>query len=300
MNLYNLECFLALSQSLNFTQTASEMYITQPTLSRNIAALEQEIGVQLLVRNTKSVKLTAAGKSFAADCASILKQYSNSIENARLARDGITGALTLGIQQDTFEPFVVDIVRKFHSEYPNIRLQIKPLSISGLLNGLSSGKLDLMVGASTSEQEQFSQLLLSERQECAVLPVDHPLAEERALRMEQLNGESFVVISPAASVSGHYLLIRNTNKVGFAPNIVATADCVPAVMMLVACGVGISVLYQDLAVHSQGRVKFVPLEEVDPFKRWLMWDKENPNPALPAMIHCAAEYAASGVSPCHE
>ena len=300
MNLFYLECFLALSQSLNFTQTASEMYITQPTLSRNIASLEQEIGVQLLVRNTKSVKLTAAGKSFAADCAAILRQYNNSLENARQARDGITGALTLGIQQDTFEPFVVDVVRKFHAEYPNIRLQIKPLSISNLLNGLSSGKLDFMIGASTSEQDQFSQLLLSERQECAVLPVDHPLAGERSLRMEQLNGESFVVISSAASVSGHYLLIKNANKAGFAPDIVATADCVPAVMMLVACGTGISVLYQDLAVHSQGRVKFVPLEEVDPFKRWLMWDKENPNPALPAMIHCAAEYAASGVAPCHE
>ena len=293
MTIFQLECFLALSQSLNFTQTATDMYITQPTLSRSIAAIEQEIGAKLLIRSTKNVELTAAGKSFAADCAAILKQYDNSLENARQARDGITGALTLGIQQDTFEPFVVDVVRKFHAEYPNIRLQIKPLSISNLLNGLSSGKLDFMIGASTSEQDQFSQLLLSERQECAVLPVDHPLAGERSLRMEQLKGEAFVVISSAASVSGHYLLIKNANKAGFAPDIVATADCVPAVMMLVACGAGISVLYQDLAVHSQGRVKFVPLEEVDPFKRWLMWDKDNPNPALPVMIHCAAEYAGA-------
>ena len=300
MTIFQLECFLALSQSLNFTQTAADMYITQPTLSRSIAAIEQEVGTKLLLRSTKSVELTAAGKSFAADCAAILKQYNNSLENARQARDGVTGALTLGIQQDTFEPFVVDVVRKFQTEYPDIRLQLKPMSISNLLSGLSSGALDFIIGASTSEQEQFSRLLLSERQECAVLPVGHPLAGEQTLRMEQLNGEQFVVISPAASVSGYYLLIKNANKAGFAPDIVATADCVPAVMMLVACGVGISVLYQDLAVHSQGRVKFVPLEEVDPFKRWLMWDKENPNPALPALIHCAAEYAASGVSPCHE
>ena len=73
MNSFQAECFLALSKSLNFTQTAQEMYISQPTLSRNIAALEQEIGVQLLVRNTKSVELTAAGRHFAESCAFFLK-----------------------------------------------------------------------------------------------------------------------------------------------------------------------------------------------------------------------------------
>lgn len=292
MNLFYLECFLALSQSLNFTQSASEMYITQPTLSRNIAALEQEVGVQLLIRNTKTVELTAAGRSFASDCAKILDRYNHSVENAKQARDGITGKLTLGIQQDTFEPFIVDLVRKFQTDYPSIHLQIKPLSVSKLLQGLSSGKVDFVIGANTSDLEQSAQLLLSERQECAVLPVDHPLANETTLRKEQLKDETFVVISSTASVSGHYLLIKNANDAGFAPNIVATADCVPAVMMLVACGLGVAVLYQDLAVHSYGRVKFVPLTGVDPFKRWLMWNERNPNPAAPSLIRCAAEFVA--------
>ena len=75
-------------------------------------------------------------------------------------------------------------------------------------------------------------------------------------------------------------------------NIVATAESVPSLMMLVACGVGISVLYQDLAINAYDRLRFVPLEEVEKFRRYLMWDEESKNPALNAFIRCAEEHMA--------
>ena len=297
MNTFQAECFLALSKSLNFTQTAEIMYISQPTLSRNIAALEEEIGVQLLIRTAKSVELTAAGKAFAASCGALLETYHRGIEASKQAREGVTGILTLGIQQDAFEPFVVDLVRMFQTRCPQIQLRLKPMSLSQLLQALNSGALDFIVAAGSTNLKRPGRLLLSGRQECAVLPVDHPLANEESLRMIQLTDEAFIAMSPTSSIPGHYLLLKYASDAGFTPNIVAVADCVPAVMMLTACGVGVSVLYQDLCANAHDRVKFVPLMGVDPFKRWLMWDRDSRNPAVPALIQCAEAYRLSAECP---
>ena len=290
MNTFHAECFLALSRSLNFTQTSEELFISQPTLSRNIAALEQEIGVQLLVRNTKTVELTPAGKIFAQSCSASLDAFRHSVEKARLARDGITGTLRLGIQQDTFEPFAVDLIRRFRQDYPGIQLELRPYSLSRMVQKLNTGNVDLIIGPGKSNLKTPGSLLINERPECAVLPPDHPLACKDSLRIGDLREENFVSMSPNASTTGHFLLLKYAEDAGFSPKIVATADCVPTLMMMVACGIGISVLYRDLAVNTHHRLKFVPLEGLPSFKRYLMWDEENPNPALNAFLQCAETY----------
>ena len=72
------------------------------------------------------------------------------------------------------------------------------------------------------------------------------------------------------------------------------ADRVPALMMLGACHVGVAVLYQDLEIHVRGRVRFVPLEGTASFQRWLIWDRDNPNPAIQAFVDCVARLYPEG------
>ena len=287
MNSFQAECFLALSKSLNFTQTAEELYISQPTLSRNIAALEQEVGVQLLVRNSKSVELTAAGKRFAEGCSVFIERYNWAIEETRLAQEGVLGSLRIGIQQDAFEPFTVDLINRFRKEHPKIQLKISPMSLSDLVRRLNSGRLDFVIAAGETNLQHPGRLLLSERNDCAVLPKDHPLANRGSLRMEDLRKESFVCMSPIVSASGHYQLLHYAKEAGFSPNIVAMANSVPAMMMLIACGVGIGVLYKDLAVYAYDRLTFIPLEGIETFKRYLLWDEDSENPAIQTFLRCA-------------
>ena len=109
--------------------------------------------------------------------------------------------------------------------------------------------------------------------------------------MKELKGETFVSMSPVASASGHHLLLKYANEAGFTPQIAATAESVSALMMLIACGVGISVLYQDLAVNSYDRLCFIPLEGVESFRRYLVWDEQSRNPALNAFLCCAEAFA---------
>lgn len=289
MTIFQLECFLALSRSLNFRQTSEDLFISQPTLSRSIASLEKEIEVQLLERNTKTVELTAAGKLFAAETADLLQQFHNSIDNAKLARDGHRGELKLGIPQDAFEPYAVDLINFFRREHPEIDLQLCPLSNSNLQKELNSGRLDLIIGSGKNSLRNPGTLLLSERPECAVLPPTHPLAERTSVRMEELKDEKFISMSPVTSASGHYLLLKYANDAGFSPNIVTTAKSIASMMMLIASGVGVGILYQDLAINAHHRLCFIPLEEVENFRRYLVWDEESRNPALNAFLRCAED-----------
>ena len=297
MNTFQAECFLSLSKTLNFTQTSEEMYISQPTLSRSIAALEQEVGVQLLVRNTKTVELTAAGKCFAANCLALMESYNRGITEARQAREGSIGHLKLGFQQDAFEPFIVDLVNDFQAAHPRIQVELCPRCMSDLMTQLNIGKLDCIVSVGETNLTHPGRLLLSERQECAALPADHPLADRSSINLRELQNERFVAMSPVASIPGFNLLQHYTRETGFTPNVVAFAHNVAALMMMVACHVGVTVLYRDLEIHVRGRVRFIPLEDITPFQRWLIWDRENPNPALKSFLACAEQHSISSESP---
>ena len=93
MTIFQLECFCALADSLNFTQTANAMFITQPALSRAISSLEQELQLTLLQRTTHSVTLTPAGKIFSSECHKMLKEFQRGSERARSAQAGQIGSV---------------------------------------------------------------------------------------------------------------------------------------------------------------------------------------------------------------
>ena len=100
MTLTQLESFLILAQRLNFTQAADDLFISQPALSRMISALEQEVGLQLFYRSSRSVSLTPAGRAFAQQCPRILDSYRAGVDAALLAQQGFRGDVTVGILRD--------------------------------------------------------------------------------------------------------------------------------------------------------------------------------------------------------
>lgn len=102
---------LRVSSSLNFTQTASQQYITQPALSRSISSLEKELGIKLVNRTTHTVSLTPAGRVFAEECRKIISTYQDGVQNALTASQSIVGRVRLGVPIDSFEPLAVKLVR---------------------------------------------------------------------------------------------------------------------------------------------------------------------------------------------
>ena len=288
MTLFQLQCFVSVANTLNFTRSANELYITQPALSKSISSLEQELNLQLLTRSRRSVSLTAAGKLFAEECRKIISSFESGVTRAKMAVSGTIGVLRLGFQRDTFEPFTVDLVRSFSTRHPDITVDLVPCSPTGQIRGLEYGELDAIIaGDNATSFSPDNHQLLSSRVECAALPEGHRLAQRKFIRLEELKNENFITMSPSASRLGFESLIQKTMNAGFSPKIVAQVDHVPSLLMLIACGKGVSILYRNLEKNADGKVVFVPLEDVVPFRRWLIWNEANQNPCLKYLIQTA-------------
>ncbi len=296
MNLEQIECFMSLAQRLNFTQAAGDLYMAQPALSRTIAALEKELGVQLFYRSPRSVTLTPAGRAFWKECPAILDSYRRSVGAAQRAQKGYQGEVVLGVLRDKFDPRVADLYQAMEARYPEIQLTLREYSHSRLMRGFLDGELDAIVNFSSEEQPpEVESLTMHRDRQCVAVPRQSPLGQERSLRMEDLKGERFVAMSRTASQPGHDFLRCIAAEAGFVPNVVAEADYIPSLLMMVACGIGITTLTDDLEHLARGRVIFVPLVGVPLSAHSLNWRRGNPNPSLPFLVETAREMLSQGI-----
>lgn len=291
MTLNQLECFTTLAQRLNYTQAANDLFMTQPALSRTIAALEQELKVQLFNRNSRSVSLTPAGAAFLRECPAILDSYRHSLNAARLAQEGYGGQISVGILRDNFDPVLVEIYRAMNRLYPKIHLSLREYSHSELMRHFVSRELDGIINPGLSDctelnsmRPQCDSLVFARDHQCVVVADNSHLASRSHLRMEELKDENFVTMTRIASRPGYDFLWRAASDANFVPKVVAEANHVPSLLTMVACGIGISTLTNDLAYMASHYVKFIPLVGVPLSDRELIWRKENQNPSLPFLV----------------
>lgn len=285
MTLNQLESFLVLAQRLNFTQAAEDLFISQPALSRMISALEQELNIQLFYRSSRSVSLTPAGKAFAQECPRILDSCRSGVDAAMLAQQGFRGEVSIGILRDTFDGNAVQLYRRMAEEYPKIRIFFRELSHSDLIRAFMAGEVDAIINyGEPLPQENTESVILRRDRQCAVVPVESPLARAHSLRMEDLRDEDFVIMSRTSSLPGHGIVWKMAAEAGFMPRVVAEANYVPSLLMLVACGMGVSTLTDDLEYLAKGMVRFIPLVGVPLSCHAFAWRRDNRNPSLPYVL----------------
>jgi DNA-binding transcriptional LysR family regulator len=118
MEIRQLRSFLAIADTLHFSRTAELVHISQPALSLQIKALEEEVGARLLERNRRRTTLTAAGIAFRGAAAAALNQLDQAIRNARMAAKGKVGLLRIGFISTAGKEVVPNVVRQFRDENP--------------------------------------------------------------------------------------------------------------------------------------------------------------------------------------
>ena len=185
-----IRCFLEVARCLSFSAAAENLHISQQAVTKQIAALEEELGLQLFYRTTRRVVLTPAGSMLRDDFIQISRQVNDSIRRARdLEESGKTvlrvGFLSSLSRKDVILP-VTDFIR---CEYPEMILEIKLLDFTELRNELTDGKLDVCITTSNDWQlwPGVSVTVLRRKQFQIVCSRKHPLADTDAMELEKLN-----------------------------------------------------------------------------------------------------------------
>ena len=136
MELRNLESFVAVAEQLSFVRAAERLHLSQPALSAQIQKLEEEIGVQLLFRNKRTVRLTDAGRVFLAEAHATLARAQQAVERAQKADRGEIGRLRIGFVSSAALAIVPAIAVVFRRQFPGVTLDLMNLRTNSQLKNL--------------------------------------------------------------------------------------------------------------------------------------------------------------------
>lgn len=142
VELRHLRYFAAVAEHLNFTRAAAKLRVAQPALSRQIRDLEEELGVALLERNSRFVRLTPAGVAFVAEARAVLQRAADAVQTARAFVTGQRGEIHIGYAPSPTVELLPQALRLFQDECPAVRVILHDLSAQEILQGLRSGRLD--------------------------------------------------------------------------------------------------------------------------------------------------------------
>lgn len=266
---------------------AGQQYITQPALSRSISSLEKELGIKLVNRTTHTVSLTPAGRVFAEECRKIISTYQDGVQNALTASQSIVGRVRLGVPIDSFEPLAVKLVRAITEKHSGIHIELKFNTPTRLLRALDDDLVDVIIASGRPRSAESKYLLVDRRMDYVVISSVHPLADREEVSFSELRYENFIAISRSSSIAGYQSIIDHASAGGFSPNIVGEAETVSSLLMMVACGVGITVLYKEhQPISATDAVRFIPLKGEKYFNRYLIWNRLD-NSCLDSVLEVA-------------
>lgn len=214
--------------------------MTQPTLSQQIGQLEKELGAQLFERAGKKVYLTQAGQIFS----EYARRAVREMEDAQVALaelEGLErGELRLGVVQTINTYLVPNLVARFHSAYPAVKLRIHELSASEIESGLLSGALDLGIGFLPCQSAELKVHPLFDEDLFLVVSPEHKLAGRRTVKLRDLDGENMVLLSPAFCT--RRLWDEAAQRAGICPQIVIEMNSIEGILATVRASGTASVL----------------------------------------------------------
>lgn len=208
-DLRQLRYFIALAETLHFGRAAERLYITQPSLSRQLAELEAELGTPLLLRTSRSVALTPAGRSFYQHAREVLAALDLAVRSSRAVGRGEAGELRLAFTMCAAWNLLPRLLRHYHQQCPAVEVHLQEIVPRDLEQALASGSVDLGVSFPAASGSRLHYRRLLDEGLCVVLPAEHPLAQREEVAVAALAGENFISFpastAPAlhAAVSGH-------------------------------------------------------------------------------------------------
>ena len=189
MDLRVLRYFLAVAREENMTRAAQILHVTQPTLSRQLKALEEELGKTLFIRHAFRIELTEEGRLLRKR-AEDLVDMADKITNEFSAMDDITGGdLYFGLAESYQIRFLAREIKRFKRKYPNLHYHITSGGTEQVIERLDKGLLDFAVIVETPDYKKYNVLEFPETDKWgAVVPKDHPLASKESVRVDDLVG----------------------------------------------------------------------------------------------------------------
>ena len=260
MELRQLRYFVAVAEELHFRRAAERLHISQPPLSQQIRALEDELGFALLIRTRRRVQLTPAGEAFLGDARALLRELDGAVATARRIDAGQTGRLRIGFVGSALLSIVPGTVERFRASRPGVELELRERSTVDQLRAVGAGVVDVGLVRPPIEDERGlrAETVLRERT-VAALPAAHPLAALARVPLRRLAVEPLVLFPSDQAPGFHDLLIEALAGAGADPRVIQYAPEMLTIIGLVAAGTGVSLVPASVSRLALDGVAYRPV-----------------------------------------
>jgi DNA-binding transcriptional LysR family regulator len=302
-DLRRLRAFHAVARSGSFSAAARELGYTQSVVSHHVAALEREFGLTFVNRGTRPVSVTDAGDRLLRHTEAALGDISAAENELRAVAGLQSGMLRIGAFLSASNSFVPSALARFEAAHPDVEVRLEHVEEPEELRRLRSGDLDLAVVYRVREElesrrrqpdEGFDELYLADDPYRVVLPLTHPLARRRKLRLADLTTERFTAPPSGGFHPYRMLLERLCADAGFEPNIAHEVNDVTVARAFVAAGLGIAVLPELALPPPHEDVAVRPVRDIQPFRSiHATWLRDRRVPAVAHMARYLADAATA-------
>ena len=284
--LHQLRCFVAAAEELHFGRAATRMNMTQPPLSRQIQLLEHVLGVKLLDRTSRAVKLTPAGRVFLLEARRILRLTESAALATRRIASGEAGTITLGFTAASGYSFLPRLLLQRASHAPNIDIALKEMVSGEQLDSLLTGRIDVGLLRPPIERSEFTTLKVASEQLVAALPFGDPRLAEAALDLKDFDGKPLIMYAPDGARYFHDMLSGLFKTAGTAPVAIQSLSQIHSMLALVRAGMGAALVPEAAMSLHFDDVHFRPVRTVPaaPVELFAAWRSDNDNPALAAFL----------------
>ncbi|MDO4903010.1 MAG: LysR family transcriptional regulator [Limosilactobacillus sp.] len=269
-----LKYFLTVARTNNITQAATQLHITQPTLSRQIMELEDEIGTPLFDRSERRLKLTKAGVLFQSRATAILNMIDQTKDELK-EENGVSGTISLGCVASSVSPLMMKMVGKFQEQYPGVKFRIYDGDGDVLRRLIDERRLDFACLIEPVETAKYNGITLPASDKWGILmKASDPLAKLESLSADELYNLPLVV--PHRNIV--FNLVSDIMKVDEKKmNIKATANLPSNMIELVRTGKYYALSIQSIiALFNDPDLAFVPIEPVKFTGHQMIWLRNEP------------------------
>lgn len=274
MELRTLRYFLAVANEKNITRAAELLHVTQPTLSRQLSDLEDELDTTLMIRGKRSLALTDDGILFKQRAEDIVEMTERTEQEFKRRKSTISGTVSLGATEAVSTHELVKFMKIFSEKYRGIRFHMYNAMADTLKECIDQGTLDLALVLEPVDTTRYEFIRMSKKERWGVLVnKDHPLAGQERVKPEEIIDQPLVL--PSRASSRREIL----NWLGCEERqlkIVADYNLLSNTVLLVEESMGIVVCLDGaLAIHHSPDLQFIPLEPERSLRAVLIWKKNH-------------------------
>lgn len=280
---------MALADELHFWKTSEKVNLSQSSLSRQIQALEDELGVKLLERDKRNVKLTEAGVYLKEEWTRLLDELDRTHQQAKRIDGGTSGSVSIAYPGSIANNYLPELLTRFSQSMPQVRVELLEPADEYHEEMLLNYKIDISFSRDAISNLSINSKPLYSEPVCLVVPHNHWLQANNFKSIKALQHERFIV-SPLHHKTFFASLIRQLfMDEQMEPAVYIASDFGGMILNLVSKGLGISILPMSYEVAGKGLVRFIPMDKT--VSLYINWRKENPGKVVQNIVDESVELA---------